>query len=190
MIESLFSFRGRMGRLAYAGWTFATVGILFFFVFAALLSGAAAIPSLGRQNAPLFVLFLFGLLAVVMFWSSLALSVKRIRDTGFSPLVVIGVAWSIMVVSAFIPMDVIDAKSIWPFGRQTPISAITELAFVLFLVFWPSDAVYQSPDVEPAETPESKPLVSPPEQPPKPRPALTSPIGPPGARREFGLRRR
>lgn len=190
MIEALFSFRGRMGRLAYAGWTFVTVGILFFFVFAALLSGAAAIPSLGRQTAPLVVLFLFGLLAVVMFWTSLALSVKRIRDTGFSPLIVLCVAWTLMIVGAFVPMNVIDPDSALPFARQTPIGAAVELAFVLFVMFWPSDTEYHTPYSEPDDALPSQPAAQSPKAPAATRPSFASPIGMAGARSEFGLRRR
>jgi uncharacterized membrane protein YhaH (DUF805 family) len=191
MVEALFSFRGRMGRLAYLGWTFAAAGVAFVLVLAALLGGAAAIPNLGRQNAPLLVLILFGLLGIVIFWSSLALAVKRIRDTGFPPWLVIGVVWFIIIIDQLGLLNMIGADLPWPLERQTPVGGVVELVYVLFLLFWPSDAVYHwtsdDGDERLREAPTATPVA---------RPALATPLKSPtpfrsaSPRREFGLRQR
>ena len=71
-----FSFRGRLGRLAYLGY-----GLLALLVSGVIMGIGGA---LAANNALLPSVILIGLGVVMMFWSSLAMSVKRLHDMDLS----------------------------------------------------------------------------------------------------------
>jgi uncharacterized membrane protein YhaH (DUF805 family) len=181
VLARLFSFRGRLTRLQFLGWSFAAT--LIFTVSAVLFIVLGVID--GRMNPA--VTGLIAILAVVVaaVWSGLALQVKRVRDMGFSPLLVIGGLMVFEVIDTLVLRRVVHL-SFFPGGLHTAVGELAQLAFIGVLLFWPSAGrdrgSYEEPgDVAPV-TPQASAL----------RPAMSrTSLAQPGApRREFGLRTR
>ena len=82
MLAKLFSFRGRLTRLEFLGWSFAGGAIL---IVAAVLFMVLGVVD-GRMHPAVTGLIAIVAVFVAAIWCGLALQVKRIRDMGFSPL--------------------------------------------------------------------------------------------------------
>jgi uncharacterized membrane protein YhaH (DUF805 family) len=92
MVACLFSFNGRIGRLAYAF----SFGVYVLLIFLALLMAAVGSDDPGS---------LFSLLPLLMLWIVLAGVTKRFRDAGFS-------AWFALlcfvpIIGLFVPLIVL-----------------------------------------------------------------------------------
>jgi uncharacterized membrane protein YhaH (DUF805 family) len=182
VLAKLFSFHGRLTRLEFLGWSF---GATFIFIGAAVLFIVLGVSD-GRMNAAVTGLIAILALVVAAVWSGLALQVKRVRDMGFSPLLVIGGLIAFEVFDTMVLRHVVHL-SLFPLaGYHTAVGELAQLAFIGVLLFWPSagrgGGSYEEPsDVAPI-TPQTSTL----------RPAMSrSSMPQPGApRREFGLRTR
>ena len=96
MVHALFGFQGRLTRLAYLGWFLASLVLMVAITAAFLAIGAGAATVIVSRAGPTIMGVLMALTVLVFgVWTGLALHTKRIRDTGFSPLLVIG---SVMVI--------------------------------------------------------------------------------------------
>jgi uncharacterized membrane protein YhaH (DUF805 family) len=119
-MTNLFTFEGRLGRLAYFGYTILLVLIG---IVAALLASvvAGAIGILG-------ILLMF-IIAVAMIWSGLSLGARRLHDMDMS-------GWF------YVPILLIPG-AIGSFGQTHHSDMLTiggglmSLFFTLFLTFWP-----------------------------------------------------
>jgi uncharacterized membrane protein YhaH (DUF805 family) len=140
MLATLFGFQGRLGRLPYLGWSAAAMFLLiavaaFFLVVGIGLAGATSPDGAGPK-------ILGGLMAltslVVGMWTSLALSAKRIRDTGFAPLPVIIGFLLLTLVDALILTRLTGVRFFWPFAQYTPLGGLAAIAGMVFLLCWPS----------------------------------------------------
>ena len=93
MFELLFSFRGRITRLEYLGWSVLAFAMVVATALMFLLFGAAlAAMGFGGSGPAILGVTMAATMTVVAVWSSLALGVRRIRDTGYDPAVVMGIA--------------------------------------------------------------------------------------------------
>src|SRR3954447_26414628 len=85
--EALFGFQGRLGRLAFLGWHLAALLLVGAITVAFLILGAALSRVLSPSSGGPAIL---GVLMAVTaggagIWASLALTAKRVRDTGWAP---------------------------------------------------------------------------------------------------------
>ena len=78
-------------------------------------------------------------LVVFSVWSSLALMIKRIRDTGLSPLAVIGAYFLVQLIDTVAIAHLTDMRLFAPFEYSTPLGAFVTVAFTVFLLLWPSE---------------------------------------------------
>jgi len=135
MIENLFCFRGRIGRLKYFLWSFifgpaafllAMLILPFIFVFGLHLDGSKTTALM--TIVPAITVFL---------WTQLSLKAARIRDIGWKPLVIIPALLSIdaadLIVAYLFPALAIGTK------HFTALSELVNAAFTLALLFTPSD---------------------------------------------------
>jgi uncharacterized membrane protein YhaH (DUF805 family) len=141
MLETVFSFRGRINRLQYfAGAVALTAALIVpvlvigFGLFAH--GGVGARPPL----ATLALLGLFVLIAIPPFlWVSFSLQARRFRDIGWNPLYVIPgwIAFQVLdrVIAQFVP-----ALSVGPLHAQTWIGMLVSLGLAGALLFWPGRA--------------------------------------------------
>lgn len=135
MIEALFFFSGRMGRLAYLGWNVVALVLMAVGAFATGIFGAFSLGPGGAGSAG----FVAMMVPVFVFavWISVALMVKRLRDMGFAPWI-----WTVgfvvvIVVDQFLLSHYIRARFIPPFQDQTPIGGFVLTAFTILLLLWP-----------------------------------------------------
>jgi uncharacterized membrane protein YhaH (DUF805 family) len=183
VFEKLFSFKGRLGRLAFLGWTIASIGILALATVVFVVAGVVGGQTLHVRAAPQLTGLMVGLLMTIpYFWVAFALHAKRIRDIGCSPLIVIG---------ALIAFNLIDMtlltrfmQSVQPFVHQTMIGGLVNLAYFGALLFWPG----QTRDARPPEETSLDALIAP--RPSMPQSVLLRHVPQDAPRREFGLRTR
>src|SRR3982751_6319794 len=87
MIDALFGFRGRLGRLAFLGWNLAGMVLVGAIALAFLVLGAglAAVgtPSSGAKIVGMLMALTAGGAGL---WMTFALLSKRVRDIGLAPL--------------------------------------------------------------------------------------------------------
>ncbi|MCX8255977.1 hypothetical protein RHAL1_00708 [Beijerinckiaceae bacterium RH AL1] len=132
MFETVFSLQGRLKRLPYFFGTMA-LGLAFGAGLAAILVGgtiAATAHSWGTLAG--WVVCLLPLVGVLL-WCSLSLHVRRIRDIGWDPTLVIAVWLIFKVVDRLILAPLLHTQ-----GNGTMIGAVVQLALSLALLFWPS----------------------------------------------------
>ena len=86
MLAKLFSFRGRLTRLEFLGWSVAATLLLV--VITVVLMAASVIGAKDLRagvGAGVLGLIIALVMAVAYLWCGLALAAKRIRDIGWSP---------------------------------------------------------------------------------------------------------
>lgn len=180
MIDVLFSFRGRLRRLQFVGWWLATIVLGIVAILALIILGVASVKTMswGLGAGLAAVLAILGI-AVLYIWIGLALAAKRIRDIGWSPLLVIGGLILFTIVDMLVLTRLLG---VFPnkYGNQTAIGFLVNLAYMGVLLFWPSAS--DGDESEPAEPLREAPVVA-----AAPRPVMRQVGGP---RREFGLRTR
>jgi uncharacterized membrane protein YhaH (DUF805 family) len=149
MLEKLFWFGGRMGRLAFFGWSFASVavGVVVSLVLV-LLAAPVAMNSAQMLADPRQMGYVAGIgSAVVFFWMSLALQTKRLRDMGWDPFVWIVGAWTVMLLDQFVLSSYVAARyPSYVFGSYTPLGGIVSIVYWLCLLFTPSADGYAADD--------------------------------------------
>lgn len=148
MLDLLFSFRGRVGRLKY----FLTV-IGLAVAMAALVVGLVAMTVAGKAAGGhpdllsiLMIVLLVLMMVPVMIWSGLALQAKRIRDIGLDPVIVIPASLFFNICDAMV-VQAAPQFAVIHGSHQTLLGAGFGLAFGLCLLFWPgkSDTDFELP---------------------------------------------
>jgi uncharacterized membrane protein YhaH (DUF805 family) len=178
MINAIFSFHGRLGRLAYLGWMGAAAIVVFviaflFLLLGGVLSGMFSPDGMGPQILGILMGFTA---AVVGIWTTLALQAKRIRDLGFAPLPwMLGVS-VLMMADQWLVTQITVVRFFWPLAQYTPLGGLVATIYMIVLVCWPSADAPPSP----AEAPRK------PEPSPVARRAAAKPRNP--NRTQFGLR--
>lgn len=141
MLQNLFWFGGRMGRLAFFGWSFASIGVAILVLLALVLvaSPVSTGPSKILANPRDAGMVAGAGTAIVLIWMSFALQVKRLRDMGRDPFVWIVGVWTVLVLDQFVLTSYIDARySSYAFGMHTPLGGIVSTVYWICLVFMPS----------------------------------------------------
>src|SRR5262245_32982319 len=134
MLEALFFFTGRMGRLAYFGWNVAAIVLV---TVASLGSGIFGVFALGSGASPVGLIAIIAPVFVLAVWVSVALMAKRLRDMGFSPWIWIVGVFLVIVVDQFLLTHFLRARFIPPFQDQTPFGGFVLTVFTILLLLWP-----------------------------------------------------
>jgi uncharacterized membrane protein YhaH (DUF805 family) len=146
MLETVFSFRGRINRLQYFASVVALGAALIVPVLVIGLGllahgGVGAKPPL----ATLALMGLFFLLSIPPFlWVSFSLQARRFRDIGWNPLYVIP-GWMVFQVFDRVLAQFVPALSIGPLHYQTWIGLLVSLTLGGALLFWPGRAEDDAP---------------------------------------------
>src|SRR5439155_3772722 len=138
MIDALFGFRGRLGRLAFLGWNLAGMALVGAIAVAFLVLGAG----LAAAGAPSGGATILGVLMALTaggagIWMTLALLGKRVRDMGLAPLPLMIGAIILLAVDEAVLTRVTDLRFVSPFARQTPLGGLLATGLIIFLVCWP-----------------------------------------------------
>ena len=141
MLGTFFSFRGRIGRLAYFGSVLAA-GLIAGVGFAILIVmgfSAGLAKGTGGAIVGTSVAVLIGFLGLIPFtWASLALAAKRLRDAGFPPLVVIPAMIAFSLFDVLVLSRHSAGHVFGGFHLNSPVGLMVNLAYGLVLLFWPS----------------------------------------------------
>jgi uncharacterized membrane protein YhaH (DUF805 family) len=141
MLETVFSFSGRINRLQYFASIVALTAALFvpvLMIGIGLLAhgGVGAKPPL----ATLALLGLFFLLAIPPFlWVSFSLQARRFRDIGWNPLYVIP-GWMVFNVFDRVIAQFVPALTMGRLYHQTWLGLAVGLGLGCALLFWPGRA--------------------------------------------------
>jgi uncharacterized membrane protein YhaH (DUF805 family) len=138
--NALFGFRGRSGRLAFLGWNLAALVLVGAIVVAFLILGAGLSYVLSPSSGAPAVL---GVMMAVTaggagIWAALALTVKRVRDTGLAPLPVIIGATILLTLDYYILARFTGVRFFSPFASHTPLGGLLATGWFVFLICWPS----------------------------------------------------
>ena len=149
MLETLFSFHGRINRLQYFGWGLALAGAMTALAIPLVVwmiaAHVAATPAVG-----LIALFI----APPLLWASFALQAKRFRDIGWNPLYVI-LGWIAIDAVDLLVAKTVPMLAVGALHTHTLIGALVNLILGGSLLFWPGRADDGSSNV--AETDWSRP---------------------------------
>jgi TPR repeat protein len=143
MIENaLFGFRGRLGRLAFLGWNLAALLLVGVIIVGFLILGAGLSYVLSPSSGGPAVL---GVMMAVTaggagVWSALALTVKRVRDTGLAPLPVMIGAAVLFTFDYYILTRFTGVRFVSPFASHTPLGGLLAIGWFVFLICWPGAA--------------------------------------------------
>jgi uncharacterized membrane protein YhaH (DUF805 family) len=153
MLANLFSFHGRMARLEFLGWTIASLAIVFVTTAILVFGGIVGAKGLhaGKGQATAIVLILSAVVFVIAMWSSLAISAKRVRDLGLSPLVVIGVLIVFDIVDALVLTRYTSARFFWPLAQYTMVGGMVNTAAYAAMLLWPGKSEDGGPRQSSAE---------------------------------------
>jgi uncharacterized membrane protein YhaH (DUF805 family) len=135
MLDSIFSFQGRIGRLHYFLRTLcigAAMGVL-----STLGIGLAVFTRAPGMTAILALLGV-GLFAAFL-WASFALQARRLRDIGGAPLYIIP-AWCVFTVMDVLVAHTVPALAVGLMHSQTFLGALVNLGLQCCLLCWPSKA--------------------------------------------------
>jgi uncharacterized membrane protein YhaH (DUF805 family) len=141
VLEKLFWFGGRMGRLSFFGWSCAGAAISFvvalvLIILEMLMSGSSHRISANPHDQGYLVT---GGTIIVGFWISLALQTKRLRDMGRDPFVWIVGVWTVLLFDQYVLTLYTAARnSSFSFGVYTPFGGLVSAAYSIFLLFTPS----------------------------------------------------
>jgi uncharacterized membrane protein YhaH (DUF805 family) len=173
LFSAIFSFKGRLGRLAFLGWTAVATFLVFIIGVGFLLSGGVtAVFFSAVDSGPYILGVLMGLTAAVVgIWTTLALQAKRIRDMGFRPLPWMLSVSAVMIADQWLLTHLTDVRFFPPLAQYTPLGGLSAVAYMIVLLCWPS--------VEEPQT--SMPV---------PRQATPVPPAPAQGVSQFGLRSR
>jgi uncharacterized membrane protein YhaH (DUF805 family) len=179
VLAKLFSFRGRLTRLEFLGWSVAAILLLVVITVVLVAASVIGAKELGAGVGAGALGLIMGLaMAIAYIWCGLALAAKRIRDIGWSPLIVITSLILFEIIDMVILTRLIPVRYLWPLDQHTIVGGVVNLAYLGALLFWPSQDTDASPAEPSARTAPSAP------RPSMPMPSARAP------RREFGLRTR
>lgn len=138
MLQALFGFDGHLGRLAYLGMLLVQAVMLFVIGFVAGFVGAVLGVTMGggARGGLGFGLVMLPVF-VVSLWSSVALMVKRVRDTGLPPWLVVGAAFLLCALDAAVVTRFTGLRFFPPLAYMTPFGGFVTVAFTVFLLGWP-----------------------------------------------------
>jgi uncharacterized membrane protein YhaH (DUF805 family) len=201
MLDKLFSFRGRLARLEFLGWSLAA-GVIFVVLVVALVGVVTGEMLSARSNPGFGVVVVAIGIGIFYFWCGFALQAKRIRDIGLSPLMVIVGLFLFDFFDALVLSRIFHFK-LWPHSPNTGIAGLVNLAYIGMLLFWPGESGDgRLRNLWPDEPNPAPPVASQPSAPPSLQPARFQSAGiqqakvqpamsrSGGPRREFGLRTR
>ncbi len=180
MLAKLFSFRGRLSRLEFLGWSVAAIIAIWLTTTFLVATAIIEFKGSGGGLGTVAIVLLIGLaMCVALIWSGLALSAKRIRDIGYSPLLVLGALFAYDIVDALVLTYFIPVRAFRPFEQYTIVGGVVNLVYFAALLLLPSEGA--NTPLEPASSDVSSRAAAP----PPPRPSMAQAGGP---RRHFGLR--
>jgi TPR repeat protein/uncharacterized membrane protein YhaH (DUF805 family) len=146
MINALFGFRGRLGRLAFLGWNLAAMVLVGAIAVAFLVLGAGlaavGVPSGGAKILGVLTALAAGGAGI---WMTLALLSKRVRDIGLAPWPLMIGAIILLAVDVAVLARFTDLRFFSPFARQTPLGGLLATGSIIFLVCWPGRSESGSP---------------------------------------------
>jgi len=139
MLDHLFGFNARLGRLQYLLACFALGVVMVAICFAIVASGSIHIPRGSQLTWQMLGWPALGAVALFVL-ASLALQAMRFRDIGWDPVVVIAAWLAIMFIDAIVAAKMPDlALAHGHYG--TIVGSIVNLVMTGILLFWPgSDA--------------------------------------------------
>jgi uncharacterized membrane protein YhaH (DUF805 family) len=141
MLEKLFWFGGRLGRLAYFGWSFASVAVAVVIALVLILLAAPVATNSAKVFAnprDIGYVAIIGT-SIVVLWMSLALQTKRLRDMGRDPFVWIVAVWTVLLLDHFVLTSYVAVRyPSYVFSGYTPLGGILSIVYWVFLLFTPS----------------------------------------------------
>jgi uncharacterized membrane protein YhaH (DUF805 family) len=187
MLDTAFSFRGRIGRLRYFLSVLALIAVVGI-PLALLIVMIGPHPGAGALGGLILVLLLALLALPVLVWSSLALQAKRFRDIGWDPVFVLPGLFLFALADALVALAA-PALAIGPHQHETWVGAAVSLGSGCALLFWPG----RQDDSDSPKTGFGWMTPSEPDAAPAPAPAaaiLATPVLPrgPGQAATFGRR--
>ena len=162
MFRAIFSFQGRIGRLAFVGRMLAAFFVLAVVSFCFLMLGSLLSATFFAHD---LVSRIFGIalaLAAVLAgtWAAVALQARRIRDIGCNPMHwMIGLSVA-MVADQWLLAPLTGMRFHPPLHEYTPVGGLLAFAYVLVLVFWPGVSEAESPEAADAAPPRPEPMPS------------------------------
>jgi uncharacterized membrane protein YhaH (DUF805 family)/TPR repeat protein len=139
MIDALFGFRGRLGRLAFLGWNLVALVLVATLAVAFLILGVgfSGIHSLASGARAILGVLIAVTAGGIGIWTALALTAKRLRDTGLAPLPVIVGAAVLFTFDYFILTRFTGVRFFSPFAGHTLPGGLLATGWVVFLICWP-----------------------------------------------------
>lgn len=179
MLKAMFSFNGRLGRLAFIGWTLAATFLVFVITFSFLLFGILLAGFFSAEgNGPYLLGTAMAFVALIVgLWTTLALQAKRIQDIGLRPLTWMLLVSIIMVSDQAFLTPLTDLRFFPPLAQYTPLGGLAAAAYMIVLLCWPGVAEATT-EPEAAAEPERRPA----------RPAISAPPRQSTRGPHFGLR--
>jgi uncharacterized membrane protein YhaH (DUF805 family) len=148
MLGTVFGFGGRIGRLAYFGWSVATglvAGLCITLGALGFVAGFAKGSGGSLASAGLAVAI--GLIPLL--WMSAALTTKRLRDAGFPPGIVLPLMSVFSVFDATVLSGELGGQPlVTGMFHHSPTGLAVKGLFVLVLLFWPSAGQPKADDRE------------------------------------------
>lgn len=140
--DALFGFQGRLGRLAFLGWNLAAMALVAAIAVAFLILGAGLSQVLSPASGGPQILGVMTAVTAggVGIWTALALTAKRVRDTGLAPLPWIAGAIILLTLDQTILTRFTELRFFAPFAGHTPLGGLLATGWFAFLVCWPDDA--------------------------------------------------
>ena len=139
MLKAMFSFNGRLGRLAFIGWTLAATFLVFVITFSFLLFGSVLAGFFSAEgNGPYLLGTAMAFVALIIgLWTTLALQAQRIQDIGLRPLTWMLVVSIIMVSDQAFLTPLTDLRFFPPLAQYTPLGGFAATAYMIVLLCWP-----------------------------------------------------
>jgi uncharacterized membrane protein YhaH (DUF805 family) len=139
MIDALFGFRGRLGRLAFLGWNLTGMALVAAIAVAFLIVGAGLSGVLQVRGAATVLGVLMAATAGgVGIWTTIALAAKRLRDIGLAPLPLMIGATILLAFDFFVLTRLTGVRFFSPLAGYTPLGGLFATGWMVFLICWPS----------------------------------------------------
>jgi uncharacterized membrane protein YhaH (DUF805 family) len=148
MFWALFGFSGRLGRLAFFGWSMIVASVAGVGVALAAL-GLVAGLSKGSGGTLVGTGLCVALGVIPMLWVNAALITKRLRDAGFSPRLVLSAMSAFSAYEAMVLSPQMGDQSLLAgilYGH--PAGFAVKGLFALVVLFWPSAGATTDRDPE------------------------------------------
>jgi TPR repeat protein len=148
MIDALFGFRGRLGRLAFLSWNLAGIVLVGAIALAFLILGAGLSGVLSQSSGAAAVVgvLMAATAGGVGIWATIALAAKRLRDIGLAPLPLMIAATILLAFDSFILTRLTGVRFFSPLAGYTPLGGLFTTGWMIFLICWPSASETASSD--------------------------------------------